>query len=140
MDDRINLYELYEKISLFSITFMLGLRFLLGCICLYSAASSISYIEAYTNGLLTEADVEANPESSKIILDAIANEVPIMDMRVMNALQMAKPTISITLGSSLLTESCNNLNCDFFYYYFTCHDFGIHLDKTCARYTVGRHY
>ena len=115
---------------------MLGIRLALLCVIFYASTATLSY-EALTNGLLSEVDVAANPDSSKIILDAIEKEIPIVDMRALNALQQTSPAINFKAGTSLLTESCNNMNCDFFYYYFTCHDFGIHLDKTCANYIVG---
>ena len=40
-------------------------------------------------------------------------------------------------GTVPLTGDCLNLECDYFYYFLTCKQFGIHMDKICASYFVG---
>jgi hypothetical protein len=40
-------------------------------------------------------------------------------------------------GTTPLNGTCLNLNCDYFYYYLTCKEFGVNMDHICASYFVG---
>lgn len=40
-------------------------------------------------------------------------------------------------GATPLSGMCLNLNCDYFYYFLTCKEFGVNMDHICASYFVG---
>lgn len=59
-------------------------------------------------------------------------------MRKLTELQQSHDSVAVETNTNLgMTNSCNNLNCDFFYYFLTCKEFGVHMDKICAEYFVG---
>ena len=49
------------------------------------------------------------------------------------------PDASLAVGANnALSSTCNNYNCDLFFYFLTCKELNIHMDKVCASYFVGK--
>ena len=58
------------------------------------------------------------------------------NLEELKALDAADST-GLQAGATPLSGECLNMNCDFFFYFLTCKQFNINMDKICASYFVG---
>lgn len=113
---------------------MLFKLLIIACVLLFPGA--VSAADDDDNEVYVEmqsiADVNGNG------LDGIVRPEPETIDTLVRKLSEVKEAYGFGDAESLgLSDNCNNLNCDFFYYFLTCKQFGLHMDKICASYFVG---
>lgn len=127
---------------LFLVATLTSLLFSSTCNTLCTALSSSNYHEeesvaAYMQQSLFEAAIDGMVREQ-----SVTHETPIQQMtrkfaEVKAQYQATKGQKQSDSTNLAMTSNCDNLLSDFFFYFLTCHEFGINMDKICASYFVG---
>ena len=81
------------------------------------------------------AEMEVDNTGMREVMSTMQKHVDVL-MEMEKA--RSSPDASLAVGANnALSSTCNNYNCDFFFYFLTCKELNINMDKICASYFVG---